>query len=268
MNTQLRSRVITAAVGIPLLILIIAWSHPGYFALLVFLITVIGLCEFFFFVFGDRWKQRLFGVFLGALVSLEILIPGNPEPGIWMSGVIVMAFSTYLFFGGKLEERYQHLGWTLLGILYIGYLVPHLALIFQYHHGREWVFFLLLVIMSGDTAGYFAGISLGKKKLYPEISPAKTVEGALASLGASVLCGVIGGRFLLPAMPWIESLLLSSLLSILGQTGDLFESWIKRVFSVKDSSHLLPGHGGLLDRVDSLIFPAVFTAYYLRVLHP
>ena len=120
--------------------------------------------------------------------------------------------------------------------------------------------------MGGDTASYFVGSFLGRTRLSPEISPAKTVEGALGGIGTSLLVGLIGGKFLLPALPQPETLLLSFVLSLLGQAGDLFESWIKRAFSVKDSGHLLPGHGGLLDRVDSLIFPVVFTTYYLRFL--
>ena len=132
----------------------------------------------------------------------------------------------------------------------------------------KWFFFVLLVIMVGDTAAYAVGTCLGRKKLFPEISPGKTVEGAIGSTSASLLAGVIGGSFLLPTSPWLEMLGISLVLSILGQIGDLFESWIKRVFGVKDSSALLPGHGGLLDRMDSLIFPVVFATYYLRILHP
>lgn len=268
MNTQIGSRVITASVGIPLLILIIGWGRAWHFSLLVFLVAAVGLWEYFFIVFRDRPKERTLGIVLGGLLALGMVIPGHAEPGLWLGIVILLAFSTYLFSGGELEKRYQYLSWTLLGVLYIGYLAPHLVLLYQSHDGRAWVFFLLLVIMTGDTAGYFAGSSLGRRKLSPEISPGKTVEGAVASLAASALAGILGGKFLLPTIPWMEALLLSVVLSILGQAGDLFESWIKRVFSVKDSGSLLPGHGGLLDRMDSLIFPVVFTTYYLRLLHP
>jgi len=90
----------------------------------------------------------------------------------------------------------------------------------------------------------------------------------VSSLVVSVLAGLLGASFLLFHMSWLEVVLLSMILSLLGQLGDLFESWIKRVFSVKDSGRLLPGHGGLLDRLDSLIFPVVFTTYYVRLLHP
>ncbi|MFQ5904048.1 MAG: phosphatidate cytidylyltransferase [Candidatus Binatia bacterium] len=268
MNAKIMSRVITALVGSPLLVLIIGWGRPWHFSLLVFLVTTGALCEYFIIVFPYQWGKRTLGIIFGVLVSFGIFVSAFPEPWLWLGGVMVVAFSTYLFLGEKLEERYRHLGWTLLGILYIGYLVPHMVLLYQSPNGREWVFFTLLVIMAGDTAAYFVGTFLGKKKLFPEISPAKTVEGALGSIGASVLAGVFGGKFLLSSIPWLEMLLLSVVLSILGQAGDLFESWIKRVFSVKDSGTLLPGHGGLLDRMDSLIFPFVFITYYLRLLHP
>lgn len=260
-------RVITALVGIPILIFIIGRGGPRLFSLLVFLVTVSALYEYFHFAFPGRWREQTLGVLFGVLVSLGTLIPGLREPGLWLGGVIVFAFSSYLFFGDKLVERYQHLGWTLLGTLYIGYLFPHIFLLYQYPAGREWVFFVLLVIMAGDTVACLVGTLLGRKKLSPEISPTKTVEGALGAIAASVLAGVFGGKFLLPAIPWLELLLLSLVLSLLGQVGDLFESWIKRVFCVKDSGTLLPGHGGLLDRVDSLIFPVVFVTYYLRLLH-
>ncbi len=268
MNAQTRSRVITASVGIPFLILVIGWGRSEYFTLLVFLITVAGLWEYFRIVFRDRLKERSLGMLLGVLVSLGLVIPGHPEPGLPLAIVILLAFSSHLFFGGKLEERYQRLGWTLIGTLYIGYFVPHTVLLYGSRDGRAWVFFVLLTIMSGDTAGYFVGRSWGKNKLCPEISPGKTVEGTIASLAGSVLAAVVGGQFLLPAIPRVESLLLSVVLSVLGQAGDLFESWIKRVFSVKDSGRLLPGHGGLLDRLDSLIFPVVFMTHYLRLFHP
>lgn len=263
----MRARVLTALVGVSFLLILIGFARPWQFSLFVFILTFGALCEYFSIVFPDRWKEQILGIFSGLLVSLVVLIPRLPEPGLWLGGVIVVAFSSYLFFGGKLEERYNHLGWTLLGTLYLGYLVPHFVLLHQLANGREWVFFVLMVIMAGDTAGYFVGLALGRRKLYPEISPAKTVEGALGSVGASVLAGLLGARFLFSDLSWLEVLFLCLVLSLLGQLGDLFESWVKRVFSVKDSGRLLPGHGGLLDRIDSLIFPAVFTTYYMRLLH-
>jgi phosphatidate cytidylyltransferase len=127
---------------------------------------------------------------------------------------------------------------------------------------------VLVVVMVGDTCAYFVGHRFGTKQLAPEISPGKTVEGAIGYVFGSVLAGCLTGISLAVGLSWLELAILSGLLSVLGQAGDLFESWIKRVFAVKDSGTILPGHGGLLDRLDSLIFPAVFTTTYLKVFHP
>lgn len=259
---------ITAAVGIPFLIVIVAWGGAGLFSLLVLLLSLVALWEYFSMAFRDRQRERALGVLLGALLAVGMIVAGGPAQGSLLSLVLLLAFCAYLFAGEELEKRYRHLGWTLLGVLYAGYLLPHLAFFYGARAGRSWLFFLLLVVMSGDTAGYFVGRTFGKHKLWPEISPGKTAEGAIGSLVASVLVGIAGGKFLLPGISWTESLVVSGLLSVLGQSGDLFESWVKRVFSVKDSGSLLPGHGGLLDRIDSLIFPGVFITHYLRLFHP
>jgi phosphatidate cytidylyltransferase len=125
-----------------------------------------------------------------------------------------------------------------------------------------------LVILMGDAAAYFIGQRFGMRKLAPEISPGKTIEGAFGYLAGSLVGGWLGAMFLVTELTTVEVVMLSAMLSVAGQMGDLFESLIKRVFAVKDSGTLLPGHGGLLDRLDSLIFPAVFATTYLRVFHP
>jgi phosphatidate cytidylyltransferase len=176
-------------------------------------------------------------------------------------------FSVYLCVRGELKERFMRLAFILLGGFYLGYLLPHWILLFRMAQGRYWVAFVLIVIVSGDTLAYFVGSRFGRTKLAPQISPGKTVEGSLGYMGGSAAAGLVAGNFLLPLLSRGEIVALSLALGILGQLGDLFESWIKRAFAVKDSGHLLPGHGGILDRLDSLIFPAAFTSAYLRIFH-
>jgi phosphatidate cytidylyltransferase len=266
-NARIIPRTITALVGIPVLVLIIGWGRPWHFSFLVFLVTVVALHEYFYIIFPGHWRNRAFGFLLGVLVSLGMVLPGFREAGLRLVGLIAVIFAAYLLVGASVRDKYPRLGWTLLGILYVGYLVPHFVLLYELPYGEQWVFWLLSVIMAGDSAAYFVGSLLGKRKLSPRISPGKTVEGAFAFIGASLCVGAAGGRFLLPEVGWQELLWLSFILSIVGQAGDLFESWIKRIFSVKDSGALLPGHGGLLDRIDSLIFPIVLTAYYVKLFH-
>jgi phosphatidate cytidylyltransferase len=186
---------------------------------------------------------------------------------IQLSLILLLGFCIYPFLGGNLETRLHRLLWTLLGGFYVGFLVPHWVLLFHQPNGRAWVFFVMLIVMSGDSAAYFVGRRFGKTKLAPEISPGKTIEGAIAYLIGGILIGLIGAGYLFTDVSPGEALALSAVLAILGQVGDFFESWIKRVCAVKDSGGLLPGHGGVLDRLDSLIFPAVFTTTYLRYFH-
>jgi len=149
-------------------------------------------------------------------------------------------------------------------------LVPHLILLFGQPNGRAWVFWLFLVVMAGDTGAYFIGRRFGRHKLAPLLSPGKTVEGAWGYVAGAVVGGFVAAVLAFNAFnrfSWLEIFALSLAIGVLGQLGDLFESWIKRVHNVKDSGTLLPGHGGVLDRLDSLIFPAAFTTVYLRMFH-
>jgi phosphatidate cytidylyltransferase len=189
------------------------------------------------------------------------------EAGAVVALSLLALFGVYVVLGRRLSAKFDYLTSTLLGSLYIGYFIPHFVLLYRSPDGKRWVFLILLVIMVGDSAGYFVGTFFGKHRLAPQLSPNKTVEGAVGITIAGVVVGLLGGLYLLPGARAAELVALAFIFTILGQLGDLFESMIKRVFSVKDSGSLLPGHGGILDRIDSLVFPAVFTTYYLRLLH-
>jgi len=129
--------------------------------------------------------------------------------------------------------------------------------------GAQWVFFLLMTVWAGDTCAYFVGTLIGKHRLYPQISPKKTVEGLLGGLaGSMVVAGLLRVLFL-KNLPWSHTPILASSILLLGQIGDLGESMIKRAVNAKDSSGLIPGHGGVLDRLDSFLFSAPFLYYYV-----
>jgi phosphatidate cytidylyltransferase len=267
-ESNLRSRLLTGTVGIPLLVLVVGWGPPWVFAGLLIVIIAQALREYFSMVFPGRVKDQLWGIVFGLSVSLMLLFPLVPEGDWGLSLLFVLFFSIYLCLPGRLEERLNRLAWTLLGGVYLGYLLPHWVLLFRMPHGRAWVSLLLLVIIMGDAAAYFIGQRFGTRKFAPEISPGKTIEGVFGYLAGSLVGGWLGAMVLVTELATLEVVVLSAILSVAGQMGDLFESLIKRVFAVKDSGTLLPGHGGLLDRLDSLIFPAVFATTYLRVFHP
>jgi phosphatidate cytidylyltransferase len=268
MDANLSLRLGTAVIGIPLLIWLVGWGAPWLFAAVLFVLTVAALREFFTMAFPKRPLRQLLGVLFGLALATTVFLEDALGGATWLGLLFLILFSAYLLAPGELTERLQGLLLTTLGGLYAGFLLPHLVLLFRGADGRAWTFWLLSVVMVGDSAAYFIGRSFGARKLAPEISPGKTIAGAWGYLAGAALAGMVAAVMLLQRFSWPEILLLSLIVGVLGQFGDLFESWLKRVFAVKDSGSLLPGHGGLLDRLDSLIFPVVFTSTYLKVFHP
>lgn len=268
MDANLSARIVTAAVTLPLLAWLVGWGPPWIFSVTLFVLTATALHEFFTLAFPrsrkDRWSGIFFGLALAVIVFLDTQLPAIQCLGT----LFLISFSVYLFTAGELAERMNRLLLTLVGGIYAGFLLPHWVLLFRQPQGRLWTLWLLAVVMIGDTTAFFVGRRFGVRKLAPQISPGKTLEGAWGYIAGAILAGALAANFLFDQFRWIEILTLAGIAGVLGQLGDLFESWIKRVFAVKDSGSLLPGHGGLLDRVDSLIFPAVFTSAYLRVFHP
>lgn len=151
------------------------------------------------------------------------------------------------------------------GVCYIPLPLALLILLRSAPDGMTWIFLLCAVIFAGDTAALYGGTLWGRHKLCPAISPGKTVEGALAGLAANLAVGMAGRFFFLPEVGWAAALAFSAAVGMAGQAGDLFESALKRASNVKDSGGLLPGHGGVLDRIDALLFAAP-VAYAFRML--
>jgi phosphatidate cytidylyltransferase len=152
--------------------------------------------------------------------------------------------------------------WSIAGPLYLGGLFGAIGLLFLRPHGGEWVVLSMLYAFWSDTAGYFVGRSYGKHPLYLAVSPKKTVEGSIGGLLGALLGGLIAHFWFLPSLPLIDAIVLSLVAAAVGQAGDLCESLIKRSTGVKDSGTLLPGHGGILDRVDALLFTSAVVLLY------
>lgn len=152
------------------------------------------------------------------------------------------------------------------GICYIPLALSLLILLRSAPDGAIWIFLLCAVIFAGDTAALYGGTLWGRHKLSPAISPGKTVEGALAGLAANLAAGAAGKFFLQPDAGWIACLIFSAAVGLAGQVGDLFESELKRAANIKDSGGLLPGHGGVLDRIDALLFAAPVAFVFRMVI--
>jgi phosphatidate cytidylyltransferase len=165
---------------------------------------------------------------------------------------------------GEMEMRVNMAGQVLLGCLYGGLLIPHFIWVrgLPDGSGPNWVFFVLACVMAGDAGGYFGGRAFGRRPLWPQISPKKTVEGALCSFAASLLVGLGADALVTRFLSTGETIAIAGVINVLAQLGDLLESMLKRAYQAQDSGWILPGHGGVLDRTDSLVLPIVFAYYY------
>jgi phosphatidate cytidylyltransferase len=159
---------------------------------------------------------------------------------------------------GKLSEN----GALIVAVLYVGVPLGLLVRIWQQEDGPFYLLFTLIIIWTGDTAGYYIGKNFGKHKSSPRISPNKTWEGTVASFVAALLVATIAAFYFWGGNQPAELIVLAGLLNVAGQLGDLAESGLKRRAGVKDSSNLIPGHGGVLDRIDALLFAAPVLWYY------
>jgi phosphatidate cytidylyltransferase len=155
------------------------------------------------------------------------------------------------------------MGIALYGILFIAFLLAYVSLIRNMPNGRVWVLFLIITVWAGDIFALLIGSFLGRHKLYPKISPNKTFEGLAGGIVGSIIVALAFSRFFIPNLEMGSCALFAIGLGILGQLGDFTESMVKRSAQVKDSGTLIPGHGGMLDRLDSFLFSAPFLYYSL-----
>jgi phosphatidate cytidylyltransferase len=265
--SNLTARILTAAVLIPVLLVCILWRNPIGVWGLVFIATGLALYEYFQITTRAR-REQLFGIALG-LMYAAVLYWVDRAAVAAGAGVVVATFVFYLFRrGDDLKDALAHVGTTTYGVLYVA-LLSYLAMLKrdQGTYGTEWVILVLTVTWCGDTGAYAAGRLTGKHKLYPKISPGKTWEGALGGLLGSFGAAALAHALYLRDLTWTQAALVSIPAAVLGQVGDLCESLLKRAYGVKDSGHVLPGHGGLLDRIDALLFAApyiYFFAHWMR----
>lgn len=259
---MLRQRLITAAIGLPILIAAI-WFGGLWFTLFVTVIALLGGLEFYRMASNTNTRPlTYFG-----LVWIALILIGShctyplATPFITTLGIAISLI--WLIFRSPREQAFNSWAWTLAGVFYIGWMLNYWIHIRGLEFGKEWVFWGMLVTFANDTAAYLVGKTWGRHTLAPAISPAKTWEGAAGGLAGSVIVALALGLLLnLPISLW-QITLLSLVLSILAQLGDLVGSLLKRNTGTKDASKILPGHGGILDRADSIIFTGIVIYYYI-----
>jgi phosphatidate cytidylyltransferase len=258
-------RFFTAAVLIPCLFAYIFWGGPLLFALLIWIGLGLGTYEYLKLTGAERLFRELglYGV-LGTLALGAAYFFGLE--GLFAALILnffILVIYLILTFN---EQRlfFDRLGKQLFALWYLPLFLPFFILLRSGPQGRNWIFFLLAVNYAGDTAAYYTGRAFGRHKLAPAVSPKKTVEGSLGGLAANLVLAGIFQQTLFPQVSAGEILLLGLVVGGLSQCGDLLESMLKRASGAKDSGILFPGHGGFLDRVDSLLLPVPVVYFYLR----
>jgi phosphatidate cytidylyltransferase len=258
----LKTRLLTALVAIPALWLIVRYLPAPLFAGFIVAVAALALYEYFEMAIPDHAEERGLGVGWGILVAAAV-VSGQPQLlGAGLALAVVLGLILPLVRTTDPLGATQRLGLSLLGVLYFGFLTAHIVLLRSGDNGWRWVLFTVFTAMGSDSGGYFAGRAFGRHKLAPAVSPSKTVEGGMGAIAGAVLIAVFAKVFIIPQLGVREAMALGAVVSVLAQLGDLCESALKRAFGAKDSGWIIPGHGGILDRLDSLLFPIVFAYYY------
>jgi len=260
-------RLISAALLLPLLYLLVEYGGVLPFSALVVAVAAAGLREFYALAAGAGGScGGKAGILLGAMVTASFALTGTLAPALVLTGAVLVLAVAHLLSPQRHGRVIDKLGGTLWGILYVGWLSGFLIALRRLPEGHHFLYFLFLVIMIGDTFAYYVGSSLGRRPLASQISPKKTVEGAVAGFGGSLAAAYGASLWFLPVMGGGHWLAAGSLLAVAGQLADLVESMLKRSAGVKDSGGVIPGHGGILDRLDSLLFGAPLLYFYARYL--
>jgi phosphatidate cytidylyltransferase len=284
----MKLRVITAVVGIPLLLAFVYFdfeAHTAWFERVPLFVVAVGAAAavgaWEFYRLGTHAGARpltVFGIIWTVLFVVVALFNGewasSPEAASyvdWAVGGLLASAAVFPLIWLTIFRRdtwLQSWGWTLAGILYMGWMLGYYVMLRQLDYGRELVILALFATFACDTSAYFVGRAWGKHRMTPTISPHKTWEGAIGGLVGAV-AAALSLRYLLNLGGWVlplsylEVVGVGCLVGVFAQLGDLLESLLKRRAGVKDSGNLLPGHGGVLDRIDSLVFTGVIVYYFV-----
>ena len=254
-------RLLSAVVFIPIFLWLLYGAAAPLFSLFVLLLSARAQWEFTrMFARHGETVYRWAGLAAGLGVTGSFL--GEDQLPLVFTAAVMLLLSLPL--ATRRPPAWGPTALTLLGVCYVNWLLGFAVWLRKLPQGAAWIVFLLAVTWLGETAAYVVGSRLGRHPLAPTISPGKTVEGAVAQFGVSVLAAGLCVWWLFPGRPVGVGLTGGALLGLVGQCGDLAESVLKRSAHTKDTGGVIPGHGGLLDRLDSLLFntPALF--YYAR----
>jgi phosphatidate cytidylyltransferase len=270
------SRILTAAIALPILIasILIPWLQPLFVAIAA-AAMFFGLYEFYILARKKDMKPDLGAGFLGGAALFTIFYFATPDPNqprldgqLITLTLIVFTIATLIaamLRGAPFDKMIAASGATILGVLYVVLLGGHLVALrtgFEQGLSAHLLSFFFLVLMGADTGAYYVGRAIGKNKLAPKVSPGKTWEGVGGGLVAAMALATAAHFWFFKELPLKWALPLAAVMTVLGILGDLTESALKRGAGAKDAAKILPGHGGALDRLDSLLFNAPLIYYF------
>lgn len=269
------SRIITAVITLPILIAsILIPSLQLLFVLLAAAAMIFGLYEFYILARKKDMKPDVAAGFLGGAALFTIFYFATPDrqPRLDVETIglviIVLTIGTMIaatLRGAPFDKMIASSGATILGVLYVVFLGGHLLALrtgFEEKLSAHLLSFFFLILMGADTGAYYVGRALGKHKLAPAISPGKTWEGVAGGVVAGLALATVAHFWFFKELPLKWALPLAAVMIVLGILGDLTESALKRGAGAKDAAKILPGHGGALDRLDSLLFNAPLIYYF------
>ena len=263
-----KTRVLSSLVLVPILFVVVWLLPPAYFTGLAVFAAALGQYELYGMAKARGiMPQTAAGIVLGSLIVINFYRPLYPYVGgplFWTTLCMLAVMVMRLFSRRAVEGALEDIAVTAAGIFYVPLLFGFQVAILG-GSGKRWLVFLYLVIWASDTGAYYVGTAFGRHRLYEKISPKKSIEGLMGGMLAAMIIAMLCTVWLVPSFGLLEAAVLGAFLAAFGTVGDLVESLIKRSSGVKDSGSLIPGHGGILDRMDSMLFAAPVLFYYLRM---
>ena len=261
--SSLRLRMLTAIVAVPSLFSVIWFGEP-WVSIAVVVVAILAINEFYALV-SKRWAKPSFtlGV-LGVIAMVMNARFGGTDTMPIVSGAVLVIPLLLVPLRRNWREDMLTWAWTMLGVFLFGWTLSFFVVMRGLDFGREWAILTVFSIFAADTGAYFVGKAIGRHQLAPEISPGKTWEGVLGGAAGSLLISVLIFQFMNLPATLAEILGLSAIVAVISPVGDISESYLKRRVGIKEASELLPGHGGIMDRLDSVVFTLVGVYYYIE----
>lgn len=261
--SNLTIRLATAAVGIPIILWMLYMAPPWVFSIFALCASGIAAQELGAMTQKESRLLRAWLIFASVTATaVLVFVPTVEALSTLLFGVFVTGALALLVRPDPMETAARRMGWLIAGPIYVGGAVAAMAKLHHLPNGGTWVVLSMALAWGSDTGGYFAGRAFGKHKLYAKISPKKTIEGAIGGLAAVTGFALVIRSLWLPELSVVQAIVLALTAGAIGQAGDLCVSVIKRSTGVKDSGFIIPGHGGLLDRIDALMFTATVTLLF------